>query len=88
MFLLDTNRRTAIRRSDLEPSDIKRGDVQTLRSSRYETVGTFFQQPQFDQRSVDEVEARLKCKKRRCKGAVKIALLHGDKTEGFIGDMP
>jgi hypothetical protein len=37
---------------------------------------------------LDEVEQTLRCSNRSCRGKVRIALLHGDKFEGFVGGMP
>jgi len=36
---------------------------------------------------VDEVERGLRCSNRFCRGAVRVALIHDDKTEGFVGGM-
>jgi hypothetical protein len=33
------------------------------------------------------VERALRCSNRFCRGAVRIALIHDDKTEGFVGGM-
>ncbi len=35
---------------------------------------------------LDEVEARLAC--RRCRGAVRITLIDGGETSGFVGGLP
>jgi hypothetical protein len=35
---------------------------------------------------LDEVEAKLHCAKRHCRGSVRVALVHDD-TEGFVGGM-
>jgi hypothetical protein len=37
---------------------------------------------------LDEVEARLPCRRRGCRGGVRIALVDAEKTEGFVGGMP
>lgn len=37
---------------------------------------------------LDEVEARLACRRRGCRGRVRIALVDAIKTEGFVGGMP
>ncbi len=36
---------------------------------------------------IDEVERELKCSSRICRGAVRVALIYDDKTEGFVGGM-
>jgi hypothetical protein len=37
---------------------------------------------------LDEVEAHLSCRRRGCRGRVRIALVDAEKTEGFVGGMP
>ncbi len=37
---------------------------------------------------LDEVEARLKCRSRGCRGAVRITLIDGGETSGFVGGLP
>ena len=37
--------------------------------------------------SLDEVESALLCRKRICRGSVRIALIHAHKMEGFVGGM-
>ncbi|HXF89962.1 MAG TPA: hypothetical protein VNK48_16560 [Xanthobacteraceae bacterium] len=36
---------------------------------------------------LDEVERRLRCRDRACRGAVRIALIHKGRMEGFVGGM-
>jgi hypothetical protein len=44
-------------------------------------------QPELAQASLDEVEHALRCSNRFCRGAVRVALIHDDKTESFVGGM-
>jgi hypothetical protein len=44
-------------------------------------------QPEFEQAYLDEVKQALKCASRTCHGPVRIALIHDDKTEEFVGGM-
>ena len=37
---------------------------------------------------LDEVEARLACKRRRCRGAVRITLTDDGEASGFVGGLP
>jgi hypothetical protein len=37
---------------------------------------------------LDEVEARLACRRRGCRGKVRIALVDAERTEAFVGGMP
>ena len=36
---------------------------------------------------LDEVEKHLRCEVRVCRGPVRLALIHDDKTQGFVGGM-
>lgn len=36
---------------------------------------------------LDEAERRIKCRTRTCRGAVRLALIHQTKMEGFVGGM-
>jgi hypothetical protein len=56
--------------------------------SRYELQEKLMRRPELAQAYLDEVERALRCSNRSCPGAVRIALLHEHKTEGFIGGMP
>jgi len=44
-------------------------------------------QQELAQAYIDEVERALRCSSRFCRGAVRVALIHDDKTEGFVGGM-
>ncbi len=37
---------------------------------------------------LDEVEKRLACKRRGCRGPVRIALMDSAETDGFVGGLP
>lgn len=43
--------------------------------------------PGLRQAYFDEAERRLRCLDRHCAGPVRLALVHGDKMEGFVGGM-
>jgi hypothetical protein len=36
---------------------------------------------------LDEAERRIRCRTRTCGGAVRIALIHQNRMEGFVGGM-
>lgn len=55
--------------------------------SRYELQAALMQRPDLAQAYLDEVEHALRCSNRSCRGAAQIALIHDDKTEGFVGGM-
>lgn len=54
---------------------------------RYEEAGTLLGRAEFRYAYLDEVERHLKCARRGCRGDVRLALIHDDKTEGFVGGM-
>lgn len=54
--------------------------------THYEDSRRLLSLPEHDQLYLDEVEARLRCKKPFCRGPVRIALLF-DEAEGFVGGM-
>ncbi len=54
---------------------------------RYEPQAALLRQPELAQAYLDEVEHALRCSNRFCRGAVRVALIHDDKTEGFVGGM-
>lgn len=37
---------------------------------------------------LDEVEKRLTCKRRGCRGRVRVSLMDRAETDGFVGGMP
>lgn len=37
---------------------------------------------------LDEVEMRLACKRRGCRGSVRLALMGTAETDGFVGGLP
>ena len=41
-----------------------------------------------DMSYLDEVEARLTCKRRGCGGGVRISLMDNAETDGFVGGLP
>jgi hypothetical protein len=55
--------------------------------SRYEQQAALLRQPELAQAYLDEVKRALRCSNRYCRGAVRIALIHDGKTEGFVGGM-
>lgn len=55
--------------------------------SRYETQTKLLERLDFKNAYLDEVEYSLHCSNRFCRGGVRIALVHDDKNEGFVGGM-
>jgi hypothetical protein len=55
--------------------------------TRYVLAGDLTQRGVLAQAYLDEAERALRCGDRFCKGSVRLALVHDDKTEGFVGGM-
>ncbi len=54
---------------------------------RYEQQDRLMRQPEMQHAYLDQVEERLICSDRLCKGRVRLSLIHDDKMEGFVGGM-
>lgn len=54
---------------------------------RHEWPEELLQNPEWAHLYLDEVEERLKCAKRGCKGKVRLSLAKPGDTEAFIGGM-
>lgn len=54
---------------------------------RHEWPGDLLQNQDWGYLYLDEVEARLSCARRGCKGAVRLSLAKPGETEAFIGGM-
>ncbi len=77
---------------DLRLTDLDSGqeiEVTCLRCKkmRYETPQELLLIDGMRHLYCDQVETTLRCKDRWCRGAVRIALVHDDKLEGFTGGM-
>ena len=72
---------------DLAPETEVEITCRQCRLMRYEPVSVIVEQLKSDQLCLDQVETRLRCRARGCNGAVRIALLHDDLSEGFVGGM-
>jgi len=55
--------------------------------TRYETPAALMRRPEFRQACLDAVEAALRCADRRCGGRVRVAVIHDDLNEPFVGGM-
>jgi hypothetical protein len=81
------NWKTDLKLADLDPATRLEVTCKRCGLSRYEQQAVSMQRPEFRQAWLDEVERALRCSDRFCKGAVRVALIHDDKTEGFVGGM-
>ncbi len=55
--------------------------------TRYERKDRLMKLPEMEHAYLDQVEQRLLCSDRHCKGRVRLSLIHDDKMEGFVGGM-
>lgn len=81
------NWKTDLKLADLDPAARLEVTCKRCGLSRYEQQAALMQRPELRQAYLDEVERALQCSKRFCQGAVRVALIHDDKTEGFVGGM-
>ncbi len=81
------NWKTDLKLSDLEDSAPVEIACRVCGQIRTTTAAALLTDPSLQQCYLDEVERALKCAARSCRGAVRIALIHDGKTEGFVGGM-
>ncbi len=81
------NWKTDLKLADLEPATRLEVTCKRCGLSRYEQQAALMQCPELTQAYLDEVERALRCSNRLCQGAVRVALVHDGKTEGFVGGM-
>ncbi len=81
------NWKTDLKLSDLDPGGRIEATCKKCGHSHYEQVTQLLLQPNMKQTYLDETERLLRCANRFCRGPVRIALIHDDKTEGFVGGM-
>lgn len=55
---------------------------------RYRRADEILNLPSMRHAWLNEVEFALCCDRPRCKGGVRIAMVHSGKMEGFVGGMP
>jgi hypothetical protein len=81
------NWKTDLKLADLDPTTRLEVTCKRCGLSRYEQQAALMQRAELKQAYLDEVERALRCSNRFCKGDVRVALIHDDKTEGFVGGM-
>lgn len=81
------NWKTDLKLSDLDNRTRLEITCRTCGHSRYETRDSLSTNPKLAQLYLDQIEGQLRCSKRTCRGAVRIALIHANKMEGFVGGM-
>ena len=81
------NWKTDLKLADLEAATAIEVVCKRCGLSRYETQAELMGRTGFSNLYLDEVEYSLCCSDRFCRGGVRIALVHDDKNEGFVGGM-
>lgn len=80
------NWKTDLKLADLDSSTLFEITCRRCRLCRYQTQANLICEL-FKDSYIDEVERVLTCDSRACRGPIRIAMNHGDKTEGFVGGM-
>lgn len=81
------NWKTDLKLADLDAATCFEVTCKRCNLSRYEVQADLMRHNKLAQAYLDEVERALRCSDRFCQGMVRIALIHDDKTEGFVGGM-
>ena len=81
------NWKTDLKLTDLDATTAIEVACKRCGLTRYETPAQLLERLDFKNAYLDEVECSLHCSNRFCRGGVRIALIHDDKTEGFVGGM-
>lgn len=81
------NWKTDLKLSDLEAGSRIEATCRKCGLTHYEQVAQLRARPDMKHLYLDEAERLLRCASRFCRGPVRIALIHDDKTEGFVGGM-
>jgi len=81
------NWKTNLRMSDLEPDQRLEVTCRTCGHVHYLTRQSIIVSPDDVQLYLDEVEHRIKCKARKCCGAVRIALVRKGEASAFVGGL-
>jgi hypothetical protein len=82
------NWKTDLKLADLDAATRLEVTCERCGLCRYEPLAALVRRPELAQAYLDEVEHALRCSNRFCRGAVRVALTHDGKTEGFAGGMP
>jgi len=81
------NWKTDLKLSDLDSRTRLEITCRSCGHSRYETRDSLSTNPRLASLYLDQIEGHLHCCKRTCRGAVRVALIHASKMEGFVGGM-
>ena len=75
--------KTDLQLADLDPGARIEITCKRCNLTRYEEQAQLIEQPGMQHAYLDEVEKALRCSDRFCRGSVRLALVHDDKTEGW-----
>jgi len=81
------NWKTDLKLADLDAATRVEVTCKRCGLCHYEPCAALMRNPELAQAYLDEVEHALRCSDRFCRGAVRVALIHDGKTEGFVGGM-
>lgn len=82
------NWKTDLKLNELEGTTEFELTCKRCRITRVTTQGQLVRtEPGLSRLYLEEVEASLHCTQPRCKGGVKLVMLHDGKEEGFVGGM-
>jgi hypothetical protein len=81
------NWKSDLKLSDLEGTTRLEVTCRKCGQNHYQTTAALIQREELAQAYLDVVEKALRCSKQTCKGHVRIALVHQNKVEGFVGGM-
>lgn len=81
------NWKTDLKLSDLDTRTRLEITCRSCGHSRYETRDSLAANPKLTHTYLDQIEGHLRCSKRTCRGTVRLALIHANKMEGFVGGM-
>jgi len=81
------NWKTDLKLSDLDAKTRLEITCKACGHSRYETRDSLNTNPKLVHLYLDQIESHLCCSKRTCRSAIRIALIHANKMEGFVGGM-
>ncbi len=81
------NWKSDLRLSDLDPAASLEATCRRCGLTRVRPAADLQARPACDGLYLDEVERRLVCPDRRCRGRMRLAIEHQHKVEGFVGGM-
>lgn len=81
------NWKTDLRLSDFDAATRFEITCKRCGLTRYEEQSRLIALPDMEHAHLDEVEKTLRCSSRFCRGPVRLAMMHDEKTSGFVGGL-